>query len=160
MKKLLLRLLQKVYINTKYLHLHINCINNFFSVVVDMKKLCRTLQSVLKKQFSSLNGALKNCLKDVANEMFSKALISKVINESPTYDSVIHDFEAGMIYMKDITQLEEYCLTFLDCLYNGSQGGPARGAAQNLAEEWKKDVQDIHSISLSIDCGKETKQSK
>ena len=131
----------------------------FFSVVVDINKLHRTLQNVLAKQFSSLNGALKNCLKDVANEMFSKNLISKVVKDSPTYDSVIHEFEAGMTYVRDITQLEEYCQTFLDCLYNGSQGGPAIFAAQNLAEEWKKDVQEVHSISLSIYCLKEI-QSK
>ena len=65
-----------------------------------------------------------------------------------------------MICKKDITQLEEYCQTFLDCLYNGSQGGPAIFAAQNLAEKWKMDVQELHNISLSIHCGKETEQSK
>ena len=91
--------------------------------------------------------------------MFSKNLISKVVKDSPTYDSVIHEFQAGMIYVKDITQLEEYCQKFLDCLYCGSQGGPAIFAAQNLTEEWKKDVQEVHSISLSIRCPKET-QSK
>ena len=115
------------------------------------------MQSVLKKQFNSLNNALKNCLKDVANEMYAEGLISNEVKDKPTYDSIIQEFKAGMIYKKDISQLEGYCQTFLDCLYNGSQGGPARGAAQNLAEEWKKDVHDIHSISLSIYCGKETK---
>ena len=124
-----------------------------------MNKVCRTLRNVLTKQFSSLNGALKNCLKDVANEMYAEGLISNGVKDSPTYDSIIQEFKAGMIYMKDITQLEEYCQAFLDCLYNGSQGGPAIFAAQNLAEEWKKDVQEVHSISLSIHCLKET-QSK
>ena len=91
--------------------------------------------------------------------MFSKNLISAVVKDSPTYDGVIHEFEAGMRYVRDTTQLEEYCQKFLDCLYYGSQGGPAIFAAQNLAEEWKKDVQEVHSISLSFHCPKET-QSK
>ena len=65
-----------------------------------------------------------------------------------------------MMCEKDITQLEEYYQSFLDCLYNGSQGGPATLAAKNLAEKWKKDVQEQHGISLSIHCGKETKKSK
>ena len=118
------------------------------------------MQSVLKKQYVSLNNALKNNLKDVANEMYAEELISEKVKDSPTYDSVIHEFKAGMMYKKDITQLEEYCQTFLDCLDNGSQGGPAISAAQDLAEDWKKSVRKRHSISLSIHCGEGTKQSK
>ena len=76
------------------------------------------MQSVLKKQYVSLNNALKNNLKDVANEMYAEELISEKVKDSPTYDSVIHEFKAGMMYKKDITQLEEYCQTFLDCLDN------------------------------------------
>ena len=152
-----------MYINTKiniYIFTSIVLTIFLFLVIVDASELCKTLQSVLKKQFNSLKNALKNCLKDVANEMYAEELISNGVKDSPTYDSIIQEFKAGMIYRKDITQLEEYCQTFLDCLYNGSQGGPARSAAQNLAEEWKKDVHNIHSILLSIHCGKETKQSK
>ena len=129
------------------------------SVVVDTDKLHRTLQTVLKKQYTLLNDALESSLKDVANKMFEKGLISKVVKNSPTYDSVINEFQAGMRCMKDITQLEEYCQNFLDCLYYGSQGGPATFAAHNLAEKWKRDVQELHSISLSFYCPKET-QSK
>ena len=136
------------------MHIHYNY--SFFTIVVDTRKLCQTLRNVLKNQFSSLDGALKNCLKDVANEMFSKNLISKVVRDSPSYDSVIREFEAGLTCMEDKTQLEEYCQTFLDCLYNGSQGGPARLAAQMLAKRWKKDAQKFHSISLTIHCGRET----
>ena len=65
-----------------------------------------------------------------------------------------------MMCKNDISQLEEYCQSFLDCLHNGSQGGPAISAAKNLAEKWKKDVQEHHGISLSIHCDKEKKQSK
>ena len=126
------------------------------SEVVVTDKLHRTLQTVLKNQYILLNDALKSSLQDVANIMFAKGLIVKSVKDSPTYDSVIHEFEAGMRCVKDITQLEEYCQTFLDCLYDGSQGGAARLAAQNLAKEWKKDVQKFHSISLRIHCGRET----
>ena len=131
----------------------------FFSVLVDTDKLCKTLQSVLRKKYTLLNDALESSLKDVANKMFEKGLISKRVKDSPTYDSVIHEFQAGMRCVKDITQLEEHCQNFLDCFYYGSQGGPALFAAQNLAEKWKKDVQELHSISLSFHCPKET-QSK
>ena len=140
------------------MHVHSNYL--FFSIVIDTDKIRRTLQNTLIKQFSLLNDALKNCLKDVANIMFAEVLISKGVKDSPTFDSLIHEFQAGMMCKKDVTQLEEYCQKFLDCLYNGSQGGPAISAAQNLTEKWKKDVHELHSISLSIHCSNETKYSK
>ena len=96
-----------------------------------------------------LSLALRFCLEDVAKDMFSKGLISESTMTSPNYDAVISEFRAGMEAKEDTPQLENYCRLFLTCL--SSQGGPAEAVAEDLAEQWKDEVQKGLNISLLLD---------
>ena len=57
----------------KFVHVHYNYL--LFSAVVETNKLHRTLSSVLKKLYVSLNNGFIYCLKDVTNEMYTEGLI-------------------------------------------------------------------------------------
>ena len=68
---------------------------------------------------------------------------------TPNYDTVISEFKTGMKEKQDTPQLEKYFRLFLTCLF--SQGGPAEAVAEDLAEQWKDEVQRELNISLSLD---------
>ena len=107
------------------------------------------LLQVLDGCYESLRLALRFCLQDVSKDMFSKGLISESTMTSPNYDTVISEFKTGMKEKEDTPQLEKHCQLFLTCL--SSQGGPAEAVAEDLAEQWKEEVQKELNISLSLD---------
>ena len=107
------------------------------------------LLKVLDDCYETLSDALRFCLEDVAKDMFSKGLISESTMTTPNYDTVINEFKTGMKEKEDIPQLEKHCQLFLTSL--SSQGGPAEAVAEDLAEQWKEEVQRELNISLSLD---------
>ena len=107
------------------------------------------LLQVLDGCYESLRLALRFCLQDVSKDMFSKGLISESTMTLPNYDTVISEFKTGMKEKQDTPQLEKYCQLFLTCL--SSQSGPAEAVAEDLAEQWKEEVQKELNISLSLD---------
>ena len=111
--------------------------------------ITKVLLKVLDDCYESLSLALCFCLEDVAKDMFSKGLISESTMTSPNYDTVINEFKTVMKEKEDTPQLEKYCRLFLTCL--SRQGGPAEAGAEDLAEQWKEEVQRELNISLSLD---------
>ena len=111
--------------------------------------ITKVLLKVLDDWYESLSFALRFCLEDIAKDMFSKGLTSESTMTSPNYDKVISEFKTGMKEKQDTPQLEKYCQLFLTCL--SSQGGPAEAVAEDLAEQWKDEVQKELNISLSLD---------
>ena len=92
--------------------------------------------------------ALRFCLEDVARDMVSKGLISESTMTSLNYDTVISEFKTRMKEKEDTHHVEKHCRLFLTCL--SSQGGPAEAVAEDLAEQWKKELQELN-VSLSFD---------
>ena len=115
---------------------------------VDIDKIRRTLKEVLKKKFASLSRSLKDTLSYVAAEMYSKGLISEAVKDNPTYDSMIREFEAGLQFLESVSEVENHCQLFLECL--SSQGGPAVGAAKVLAKDWNDEVNKSCGILLNL----------
>ena len=121
----------------------------YISILLDTSVITKVLLKVLDDCYKSLSLALRFCLEDVAKDMFSKGLISESTMTSPNYDTVISEFKTGMKEKENIPQLEDHCRLFLTCL--SSQGGPAEAVAEELAEQWKEEVQKELNISLSLD---------
>ena len=115
---------------------------------VDIDKIRRTLKEVLKKKFASLSRSLKDTLPYVAAEMYSKGLISEAVKDNPTYDSMIRELEVGLQFLESVSELENHCQLFLECL--SSQGGPAVGAAKVLAKDWNDEVNKNCGILLNL----------
>ena len=67
---------------------------------------------------------------------------------SLNYDTVISEFKTRMKEKEDTHHVEKLCRLFLTCL--SSQGGPAEAVAENIAEQWKKELQELN-VSLSFD---------
>ena len=90
------------------------------------------MKDILQEQHYPLQKALKNCLPQVASEMFSEDLISGTVKDEPTYDKLIDEFKAGMEW-KDVSELLKHWQSFVKILSN--QSGPAKHAANHLGSE-------------------------
>ena len=109
------------------------------------KQIQKLMKDILKEQHHPLQQALKNCLPQVASEMFTKNLISESVKDEPTYDKLIGDFKAGMEF-KDASELQKHWQSFIEIVSN--QGGSAVGAAKYLAKELRERLKS-HNTSPS-----------
>ena len=96
------------------------------------------MKDIIQRNYSNLSGATKGCLKEIAEQMYSKGLVSRAVQTSPTFDSVMSEFEVTLQISNSIQQIEEKCNQFVKSL--SSQGGPAQTAATNLVEQWKDNI--------------------
>ena len=112
----------------------------------DIKAIVKILRDVIQKNYSNLSDATKSCLKEVAKMMYTKGLISRTVQTSPTFDSVISEFETTIQLSEDIQQLEEKCHQFVLSL--SSQGGPAQEAVKKLSKQWKESINSQFKMSF------------
>ena len=92
----------------------------------------KVMKDLLQEEHYPLQVVLKDCLPQVAAEMFSKKLISQSVKDDPTYDKIIDEFVAGM-KSKNIHELQDHWKSFLQVL--SKQCRPACDAANHLASE-------------------------
>ena len=96
-----------------------------------------------------MSDATEGCLKKIAVQLYSKGLVSKAVQISPTFDSVMSEFEATLQISNSIQQIECNCNQFVRSL--SSQGGPAQTAATNLVEQWKHNINRQFNLSFMND---------
>ena len=115
---------------------------------VDVKKLVKELKSVTLSQYASITGLPKKNLRAVADGMFTRGIIGIGVNEEPTYNAIISEFEAGLGCYKTVAEVEEHCKKFLSAL-EAVKGGVAI-KANELKEEWIKMVETNLNYKLKI----------
>ena len=113
---------------------------HFLGGDVDIKKLIKELKSVTKSQYASITGLPKHNLRAMADEMNASGIISKVVNEEPTYHAIISEFEAGLGCYTTVADIEEHCKKFLSALE--AVGGSIAIKAKQLREGWIQGVKD------------------
>ena len=113
--------------------------------VEDIQKV---LKQVLQKNYSRLDGTLKTCLKEVAGKLFSHDLITLPVRDDPSYRNIEFEFQSGMEWKNDISELERHCQVFLDIL--SSQGGPVKSAADSLAKQWTQEAERECKVKLQF----------
>ena len=82
----------------------------------------------------ALKEAFRFSLSNVADQLLQVGIISKSVQESPTYDNIIGSFLAGLTFIQKQSDLKKECDTFLSALSN--IGGPVARAAGMLRDEW------------------------
>ena len=102
------------------------------SAVTSQDKIQNVMKNLLEEQHYPLQVVLKDCLPQVATEMFSKKLISQSVKDDPTFDKIIDEFVAGM-KSKDIHALQDHLKSFLQIL--SYQCPPACDTAIHLMSE-------------------------
>ena len=113
---------------------------HFLGGDVDIKKLIKELKSVTKSQYASITGLPKHNLRAVADEMNASGIISKVVNEEPSYHAIISEFENSLGCYRTVADVEEHCKKFLSALE--AVGGSTATRAKQLREGWIQGVKD------------------
>ena len=128
--------------------------NWYFSIIdIDDKETKRKLKGVLTKHHADLSNACQHSHTTIADELLQVGIITDHVQTSPTYDSMIGNFQSGMRLRSTQSELEEYCGKFLEALSN--VGGPVADAADKLQEEWTLAVEGQLQFEYS---GKRTKK--
>ena len=107
------------------------------------------MAKVLRNHYSKLSYATENNLQVIANEMYSKELISREVRKAPTLEKIEIEFLViASLYKEDIVMLKEKCLVFLQCL--ASVEGPAEKEAIALAKDWEHQVFQCNHLSFLV----------
>ena len=93
---------------------------------------------VLKKHYAALINLPKDSLKDLADELYSARLISTKVRRTPTFDNIIKEFEAGLIFKRSLAELQEYLIKFLTSLKK--VGGSFAAASSLLQDDLTKTI--------------------
>ena len=104
----------------------------------DLDIVKQKLEDVLTKNQVSLKKAFQLSLLNISDELLQVGIITKSVQEEPTYDKIIRCFLVGFDFIDDRSKLEERRDKFLTAL--GNIGGPVADAAEMLREKWEKAV--------------------
>ena len=68
--------------------------------------------------------------------MFAVNLISSEVHCSPSFNRLFDEFIAGMSFITEQSELEDYCTKFLRVCID--IGGPIAKTARSLQQEWRE----------------------
>ena len=119
---------------------------------IDIDGAKRKLKEVLTKHQVDLTEAFQYSCLAIANQLLEVGIITREVQESPTYNTMIGSFRSGMSFKRTLSDIEEHCVKFLKALSN--VGGPVADAAVMIQEEWTLAVEGQLQFDYS---GKRTK---
>ena len=112
----------------------------FLNIVVSGLDIVKQkLEDVLTNNQVSLKRAFQLSLPNISDELLQVGIITKFVQEEPTYEKIIGSFLAGIAFIDNQSKLEERCDKFLSALSN--VGGPVADAADMLRKEWEKAIE-------------------
>ena len=82
----------------------------------------------------ALHDVFQESIGSISNELLQAGIITRDVQRSPSYDSIIGQFEAGMNFIGTQKDLVEHCKKFITALTN--VGGPVKIAALMIQQEW------------------------
>ncbi|XP_019857996.1 PREDICTED: uncharacterized protein LOC109586265 [Amphimedon queenslandica] len=118
-------------------------------IIKSNKGAGRTVARVLRSHYSQLGHATESSLQEIADELYSKGLITRIVRKEPKLEKIEVEFLAIVemcIQERNIALLREHCLTFLQCI--ASVGGPAKKEALALARDWDNEALKCNEISF------------
>ncbi|XP_019861395.1 PREDICTED: uncharacterized protein LOC109589837 [Amphimedon queenslandica] len=119
---------------------------------LDLVSIKKRVQQVLTKHQVDLSQAFSLSLSSIFNEMAAVGIVSNDTEKS--YEAIIKSFKVGMSFMKSSSDLESYCVKFLNGL--SKVGGPVALAAETIYDEWT----EASEGELLFDClAKRTKNT-
>ena len=113
-----------------------------------LKQIKKIIQDVLTQWYSDLSKVLKRSLEKIATDMYSHDLITKTVNDAPTFKDIMNEFQSGMKLIHNYQRLVKYCELFLQTLVD--QRGPPRQAAFSIAKEWTDQIKEKLEITIEF----------
>ena len=91
------------------------------------------IQQILRTHFDILERATHGCLSTIASKLYTNNIISEPVRNSSNFGSIMKEFTSVMQLKSDVSELQSYCYTFLECVRSG---GPTDSVVQTLEREW------------------------
>ena len=114
----------------------------------NLKQIKRIIQDVLTRWCSTLSEVLRTSLEKIATDMYSHGLVTKTVNDAPTFKDIMNEFQSGMKLIRNYQRLVKYCELFLQTLVD--QGGPPSQAAFSIAEDWTDKIKEKLEITIEF----------
>ena len=114
----------------------------------NLKQIKKIIQDVLTRWYSDLSEVLRTSLEKIATDMYSHGLITKTVNDAPTFKDIMNEFQSGMKLIRNYQRLVKYCELFLQTLVD--QGGPPSQAAFSIAEDWTDNIKRELNITIEF----------
>ena len=96
--------------------MHVFLQSGFSIIDIDVNNAKRMLKEVLTMHHIDLTDACQYSHTAIANELLQVGIITRDVQKSPTYDSMIGSFLSGMRFRSTQSELEEHCVKFLKAL--------------------------------------------
>ena len=122
--------------------------DHVYFIDIDISKMKKLMKKVLTKNHAALTDLPKTSLVKLAEEMFSAGLINREVQRAPTLNDIIGEFQAGMSFKKDHTQLQEYAKMFLSVL--NDMGGSFACASDVLRNEWTEIIKRELKVDINF----------
>ena len=114
----------------------------------NLKEIKRIIQDVLTQWYSDLSEVLRTSLQEIATNMYSHGLVTKTVNDAPTFKDIMNEFQSGMKLIRNYQRLVKYCELFLQTLVD--QRGPPSQAAFSIAEDWTDKIKEKLNITIEF----------
>ena len=114
----------------------------------NLKQIKKIIQDVLTRWYSDLSEVLRTSLEKIATDMYSHGLVTKTVNDAPTFKDIMNEFQSGMKLIRNYQRLVKYCELFLQTLVD--QRGPPSQAAFSIAEDWTDKIKEKLNITIDF----------
>ena len=82
----------------------------------------------------ALHDVFQGSIVSISNGLLQAGIITHDVLKSPSYNTIIDQFVAGMNFIDTQKDLVEHCKKFITALTN--VGGPVKAAALMIQQEW------------------------
>ena len=107
------------------------------------------MTKVFIDHYSNLSHVITNSIRPIADEMYSKRLISRDVKNDPSVNKIESEFLVlTSLCKEDVILLRQKCLMFLHCI--ASVKGPAEEVAIALARDWEHQVFKCNHIPFPL----------
>ena len=107
------------------------------------------MTKVFIDHYSKLSLVITNSIRPIADEMYSKRLISRDVKNDPSLNKIENEFLVlTSLCKEDVIMLRQKCLMFLQCI--ASVKGPAEEVAIALARDWEHQVFKCNHIPFPL----------
>ena len=113
-----------------------------------MSKAVKLIREAMDRNHASLSNLFEDSIKEVAEEMLSAGIISRIKMKEPSSDTILNSFDVGLNFKKTVQEIEDHCKKFLSVFYEF--GGPFSDAAQSIAAQIEESVGKSINIQLHL----------
>lgn len=94
----------------------------------------KSIDRVLVLHYANLTGLPASSHSALGDKLYTSGQISIGLKSKPTIEEIIGEFKASLAFLKEVTQIEDHCMKFLEAFT--AVGGSYGTAAIALYEEW------------------------